>query len=266
MKSKLTLLALAAVLSTSAQANLVGHWTFDEGAGLTANDSSASNFDATLAGNAAWSASGKFGGALDLTAGGFATAGNVLDLTGSFTVSAWVNTTSTQGMTPVASHDQGFANGYFLAISNVGDGAGGSTGQAHFYQKSTFSSLSTASVADGQWHLLTGVYDASVNTVGLYVDGISMGNHYSTTPVANVAPFIIGGFNAWINGSYGPRAPRNVYSGLIDDVRVYDTALTGAQVTALTNPVPEPETFALMLAGLGIMGAVARRRKARSAV
>lgn len=31
---------------------------------------------------------------------------------------------------------------------------------------------------------------------------------------------------------------------------------------AVTTPVPEPETYAMMLAGLGLMGSVARRRKA----
>jgi hypothetical protein len=38
--------------------------------------------------------------------------------------------------------------------------------------------------------------------------------------------------------------------------------ITGLSVTA---PVPEPETYALMLAGLGVVGAIARRRKAKTA-
>jgi hypothetical protein len=35
--------------------------------------------------------------------------------------------------------------------------------------------------------------------------------------------------------------------------------------TAMTNPVPEPETYAMMLAGLGLLGVAARRRKQKSA-
>ena len=37
----------------------------------------------------------------------------------------------------------------------------------------------------------------------------------------------------------------------------------GLQVDAAVTPVPEPETYALMLAGLGVIGAVARRRRVR---
>jgi hypothetical protein len=36
---------------------------------------------------------------------------------------------------------------------------------------------------------------------------------------------------------------------------------TGAQYTINLAPVPEPETYAMLLAGLGLMGVIARRRK-----
>jgi hypothetical protein len=36
------------------------------------------------------------------------------------------------------------------------------------------------------------------------------------------------------------------------------------QDVAISTPVPEPETYAMLLAGLGLMGAVARRRKAQA--
>jgi hypothetical protein len=35
----------------------------------------------------------------------------------------------------------------------------------------------------------------------------------------------------------------------------------GLSVNALVSTVPEPETYALMLAGLGVIGAAVRRRK-----
>jgi hypothetical protein len=53
-------------------------------------------------------------------------------------------------------------------------------------------------------------------------------------------------------------------AGIASYIRIYDTALDGAQVAALTVPVPEPETYVLMLAGLGLVGFAARRRAAAS--
>ena len=38
-------------------------------------------------------------------------------------------------------------------------------------------------------------------------------------------------------------------------------SITGAEHAFLLTPVPEPETYAMFLAGLGLMGFMARRRK-----
>jgi hypothetical protein len=55
-------------------------------------------------------------------------------------------------------------------------------------------------------------------------------------------------------------------SGLFASFRTYATALGNVTYTytAAVAPVPEPETYGMLLAGLGLMGVVARR-KARSA-
>jgi hypothetical protein len=41
----------------------------------------------------------------------------------------------------------------------------------------------------------------------------------------------------------------------------YGQGLAQAQIYGIVAPAPEPETYALMLVGLGVLGAVARRRK-----
>ena len=51
-----------------------------------------------------------------------------------------------------------------------------------------------------------------------------------------------------------------------DALRFYaldgDTFYSVSEIQAIGQPVPEPETYALMLAGLGLVGALARRRRA----
>ncbi|MBL8277508.1 MAG: FxDxF family PEP-CTERM protein [Pelomonas sp.] len=44
-------------------------------------------------------------------------------------------------------------------------------------------------------------------------------------------------------------------------LNVHSSAFAGGEIRALLVPVPEPETYALMLGGLGVLALAARRRR-----
>lgn len=49
-------------------------------------------------------------------------------------------------------------------------------------------------------------------------------------------------------------------TGTAGYIRIYDTALNGAQVAALAAPVPEADSYVMMLLGIGLVGFIARCR------
>ncbi|MEZ6151956.1 MAG: LamG domain-containing protein [Pirellulaceae bacterium] len=103
---------------------------------------------------------------------------------------------------------------------------------------------STTTVNDGAWHFVVGVYDASSNTQSIYVDGAPADGTSATQPIlANGAPFLIGGYN--LAGT-----ATGFYTGLVDDVQVYNMALNDDHISFLFNnpgiAVPEPAAAALL--------------------
>jgi hypothetical protein len=74
---------------------LVAHWTFDEGAGTIAADSSGNSHDGQVAGGT-WISDGRFGGALRLTAGEAVAVSAFPTATPSWSVSLWMRVSDEQ--------------------------------------------------------------------------------------------------------------------------------------------------------------------------
>ena len=217
-----------APLSVQAQLGLVAHWGFDETGGKTAFDSVGVVNGALFGGAAFTTTGGISGGALQIT-NGYVDMGNNFPASSTFSIQSWVKTSPSDfsGMMPVAKHWSGIGQGYFLAINNVGDGFT-RTNYAGFYSanNTTFAAVGGLPVNDGKWHQLVGVYNNG--TISIYIDG-NLANSGSIGYSNNSAHFMVGGFFS------NSGSPVNYFRGLIDEVEVYNIALSGNDVKALYN-------------------------------
>ena len=270
LRTKLTTaiaFSVGMLVVSASQANPIASWNFNETSGSVAHDGVGS-VNGTLNNGAMFDPGAGLNGSgallVDPSTNGFVNMGNNFAFaSGSYSIEAWVKTDAgdTSGMTAVSEHYTTHHAGYFLAVNNVGDGAGGSS-KAHFYGGSSGpTGVSSATVNDGQWHQLVGVYDAGSGNGQIFVDGNLESSVALGPTITTSVPFLVGGISVLGN-------PTNYFRGLIDDVKVFDSALTAADVhaeytNALAGAVPEPSNLALF--GMGVMGllveAVRRRRQ-----
>lgn len=85
----------------------------------------------------------------------------------------------------------------------------------------------TADISVG-WHHIVMTIDGS-GIPSAYLDGSLVGSYPGTVPIAPQGPVSIGGANINLAGFSSGRA----FTGSIDDVRIYDRVLSGAEVSAL---------------------------------
>ena len=207
----------------AASTGLVASYGFGEGSGTTVSDSSGNGNNGTVA-NTTWTANGKFGSGLVFNG----TNAKVtipdaasLHLTTAMTLEAWVNpAASTPAWRDVLYKGD---DNYFLEGAYPGGGpAGGVTagGGGAF-------AAGPAALPAGSWSHIAVTYDAA--TVRLYVNGVQVASQARTgTLTSSTNPLQIGG-----DGIYG-----QYFNGIIDEARVYSTALTAAQIqTDMTTPV-----------------------------
>ncbi|MFC1795382.1 LamG-like jellyroll fold domain-containing protein [Planctomycetota bacterium] len=202
------------------EATLVAHWALDETEGMFAADSAGDN-DAFVVGGTAWQpSSGRVDGALQLDGvDGCVIAGPVLNpADGPFSIFAWVN-----GGAPgqVVVSQLGAAN--WLAADAEGNLMTELTGPG-------LSDLSEKGrrrtvITDGEWHRIGFVWNGTRRT--LYVDGVVLAEDTQDSLEGSQMGLYIG-----VGKNY---TPGTFFSGMIDDVRIYDVALTPKQIAALAQ-------------------------------
>ena len=254
----LAIAMFAGVAQADVTSGLIGHWDMDEGSGAIAYDSAGSN-DGTLITppEPQFVAGGKFGGAIDFAARGDTTQdnyvdigdGGTLDLTGSRTISTWVKIDNwdSSGWTGIIT--KGDVAGNYDLIRN------GNTGSVGFYVADNAFVVGSTVVNDGQWHMLTGVLDLEGDVQSMYVDGVLDASAAATlaATTTNDKPLLLNGLDDDPKGWDTARW----FEGQMDEVRLYDRALTAADVLELYS-VPEPAT--LVLFGIGSLALLRRRR------
>jgi len=212
-------------ISDSNVNGLVGFWEFEEGSGLTTADSSGNGNTGTLANELMWTGFGElnFDGVDD-----YVDCGNdpSLNLTSNLTIAAWINPISFgQGgygrIVDKGSSSTGFS--FFLNEANNGLG--------YVIYGGTLVWSDASVIALNQHQYVAVVYNGFSSTITFYVDGLPVGSsNYQTNPIdSSNDPLFIG-----IRGYDLNRA----FDGLIDDVRVYNRALSSTEIQQLYSDRP----------------------------
>ena len=208
---------------------LVAAYAFEEGSGTKVSDASGHGLTGTIVG-ATWTTSGKYDKALSFDGtSSYVDLGNptALQLTGSMTWSAWVNAAANppdDGQ--IIAKSNGSSGWQFKTSPDTGPHTFGvavsssSTKMIQRYSK-TVRALNT-------WYYVAGVYNASAKTLDIYVNGVlDDGVLKGTVPSSQ--------HNVSVNVNIGRRAGGFYFNGIIDEVRVYNRALTQVEIQTDMN-------------------------------
>jgi glucose/arabinose dehydrogenase/chitodextrinase len=200
---------------------LVAAYSFDAGSGTTVADVSGNGNTGTLTA-ATWVA-GKYGGGLNFngtTARVSVPASPSLALTNAMTLAAWIRPTANQNGWRTILQRQ--PDAYVLNASNsngpLRPSGGGTLGGSFQWVSGP-----TASPVNAWTHVAV-TYDGSI--LRLYVNGIQVASKSASGTIENSSsPLWIGGNNPY--GEY--------FNGSIDEARVYNRALSTAEIQAAMN-------------------------------
>ena len=209
---------------------LVAAYGFDAGSGTTAADQSGTGNTATLA-NTTWAGAGagKFGNALSFngTSSLVTVADSTsLDLTNGMTIEGWVNPDVVSGFHTVIVKERPGDLVYGLYSSSDTNRP-----QSQVTVGSVRLLDAPSAIPAGSWTHLAVTFDGT--TQRLFVNGTQVSSLASAGSITtSTSPVRIGGNSIW--GEY--------FDGLIDEVRIYNRALTAGEVqTDMNSSISSPD-------------------------
>jgi hypothetical protein len=211
---------------------LIAYYTFDNPANLGADSSAVGLNPGTPVGGASFSASSRVGsGALAVDGlSGHIVVPDVpymrFGATNSYSVTVWFQAQPNNNWGGIV--DKSRDIGAWWGIWRDPAGPNLFTGSAETWPP-TESVLS-----DGVWHHAAIVQNGSAGTYLVYLDGVDLKVPFNS-PLPNT-----GTGDLWIGGANDGNGAYEYFNGLIDDVRIYNLALSASDVSALANAPLRP--------------------------
>lgn len=216
---------------------LVAAYNFDQGVGTQLTDLSGNNNDGTIT-KATWSTKAVYGSSLYFNGvNSMVTVADSasLNLSSGMTVEAWVDPTNSNGWQTAVFKERSGGLSYALY---------GTTGNRSPSALADFSgsdmSAASGSLKTGKWIHLAGTYDGAF--LRIYVNGQLMSTTAVSGSIMNSSggALRLGGNSLW--GQY--------FKGYMDDVRIYNNALSQAQIQSdMQTPVTAPSVTLAVSAG-----------------
>ena len=224
---------------------LVGHWSFDEGRGTVAADSSGKGNNGVLVNGPVWTKDGKLGGALSFNGTNqYVNIPNTASLKivqeNSYTLAAWFKPNSIPAGKDPANNSSyailiktGWHEGLFFNHS-------GRFFMIHYLAGNVAEGReSDSTYTAGSFYHVAGVVDRATGTTKIYVNGQLQGTT-AWTPNAVAREYEN---MTWKVGIAYPGAPTYRYAadGVIDDVRIYNRALSASEIQQIYNSASSTE-------------------------
>ncbi|UCC97801.1 MAG: discoidin domain-containing protein [Phycisphaerales bacterium] len=243
-------LVLGLILTSTTSAELIGWWKLDETSGTIASDSSGNGNDGTLQGDVTW-VPGKIGGAWQGDGSGDyirVPHSELLMIQDAITISVWLNHQASPADQVICKSNGtglGWQSNYAIRLDDQGPRRVNWRGRNNANQSLT----STALLAQDEWIHVACTFDIAEGVNKIYINGVLDSQNTSTLQLDPGSGDLFIGAD-----QYPTNSARWTFQGMLDDIRIYDEALTQEQILvvmsgrgldtgAASSPIPDNEAI-----------------------